>query len=438
MLTDYAASGTQELWNLTRLQAYLTNVGSPFDTGPGICVCDSLTPEMLGGTGTTYVDPVTDEAPWYDPDVPQSAEFLGFMPTAVTGLDDNPRSRNVTNAVGGGGVFGPVRELPRTITVTGTLIGTSCCGVEYGLHYLTEVLQSCTGGSCDGSCLTMFACCPEPGMTQAEFNAAYRRTFRRTALVTGPTVTGRSTTNQPCSGGSCRGGDLVDVEFVIVAATPWAWTDPEPKLDVQLPDPGDECVEWCLDAVDGVCEGEPCLFADCVDDTSCQDPLDTFAVPPQPSIPTTSFCVPLSPTRECYSIDLSDRPRWSDDYPTVSVYSGSSELRNVRVVFYENVNPAVDCNDQADMSRCQPVNDFYITYIPAFSTVVIDGQIGQVVLFCDNRCSPATTAYGDDEGGPVQVGPLTCAAYCVCIEVDGNFPPAPDASVSIEISGRGL
>lgn len=438
MLNDYAASDGQELWNLTRLQAYLTNVGSPFDTGPGVCGCDTLTPELVGGTGTAYVDPETDEAPWYDPDVPQSAEFLGFLPTAVSGTEDNPRSRNVTNAVGGGGVFGPVRALPRTITVTGTLIGTSCCGVDYGLHYLTEALQSCTGADCDGSCLTMFDCCPAPGLTPAQFNAAHRRTFRRAALVSGPTVTNRSSTNVPCSGNGCRGGDLVDIEFVIVAATPWAWTDPEPKLDVSLPVVDDECVEWCLDSVDGVCEGEPCLFADCVDDTSCQDPLDTFAVPPQPSIPTTTFCVPLVPNRACYSVDLSDRPRWSEDYPIVSVSAGDADLRNVRVVMYENLDPSQPCDDQADMSLCRPVNDFYITYIPAGSSVTIDGQVNKAMLYCNNDCSPATTVYGDADGGPLSIEPLTCAGCCVCIEVDGNFPPAADARVTLDVSGRGL
>ena len=438
MLTDYAESGTGELWNTARLQAYLTNVGSPFDTGPDICNCETLTAAVLGDE--PYDTPTADPAPWYDVDVDQSAKFLGFLPLSIEGLDDNPRARNVTNVVGGGGVFGPARDLPRTITVTGLLLGTSCCGVDYGMHYLTEVLNSCAGDGCGGTCLSMYACCPEPGLTPEQFNAKHRRNFVRTALVSGPTVVARNATGGgSCSTGGCSGADILQVEFVLVAGIPWAWTDPAPVLDVTVPMSGQgDCVEWCLDATDGVCEGEPCLFRDCTDPEQCQDPLHPQVVPPQPSAPETVFCTPLVPERACYSIDLTDRPRWSEDLPIVTVDSGGAPLRNVRVTFYENPNPALPCDSTADSMLCNPTTDIYITYIPPNSQVIVDGRTGQATLTCVGRCVPATTVYGSSDGAPLTVNALTCASYCVCIETDSNFPPAEDATVSIEITGKGL
>lgn len=435
MLTDYASTGGQELWNTARLQAYLLNVGSPFDTGPVICACATLSPAMLGDESViAYDTPATDPAPWYDADLPVSGEFLGFMPLSIDGLNNNPRGRTVTNAVGGGGVFGPSRATPRTLTVRGVLIGTSCCGVDYGMHYMSEALAGCSGDACDGDCFEMYACCPEEGTTPAQFQADSKRTFRRAALVSGPEVIRRSATGS-CAQGNCSGADLVEIEFVIVAANPWAWTDPTPRLDVPLPigDP-EECIDWCVECSEG------CLFAECGPASdACVDPRHRIPTPPQPSIPATAFCVPLGPERACYTIDLSDRPQWSNDVPIITVTAGSQEVRNIRITMYERQNETtLTCDQIADADRCAPVNDFVITYIPAGGSVTIDGQIGRATTECGGQCQTASTVYGDQDGGPVRINELTCASYCVCIETDGMFPPSPDAELSLSTSGRGL
>lgn len=441
MLLDFLDANFVEIWNTARLQAYLTNVGSPFDTGPEICSCDSLTPEVLGHSGP-YTTPVADPAPWYDPDAPHSGQFLGFMPLSVDGVDDNPRVRSVTNAVGGGGVFGPVRDLPRTITVTGVLIGSTCCGADYGLKYLSQVLAACSGDACDGDCVRMYTCCPDPGMTPDQFNSAYRRTFRRTSLVSGPTVTRRRSTGDCASSQCAAGAELIEIEFVLVAANPWAWTEATPFLNVNFPVAGEgDCVDWCL-SVSGVTCGDsgggPCAFQDCTDSEACQDPLITVVQPPRPTLPQTSFCVPLVADTECYELDLTDRPRWSEDVPTIIVSSGSQELRNVQIRFYEKPDPAVACDASDNLFACEPVNNFVITYMPANSTLTIDGQIGRSIIDCGPGCQTASTVYGDDEGGPVIIEPMSCSLYCVCISADSENPVAPDATVEVELSGRGL
>lgn len=445
MLTDFASVGGIEVWNTGRLQGYLRNVGSPFVTGPEICNCDSLTPAVLGLGFEDYQTPALDPAPWYDPDYPVSAEYLGFMPLSVAGVDDNPRGRQVNNAVGGGGVFGPVRNLPRTITVTGLIIGTTCCGAEYGLHFLSEVLSGCTGEACDGDCFEMYACCPDgETLTPVQFNAKYRRTFRRTALVSGPTVVKRDGTGTCASGTCAGGGDIITVEFVLVAANPWAWTDTIPLLGVPLPTPPEPspCIVWCLQNPDthvGTCDVGECLFGDCTVPVDCGDPLTAAPSPPQPTTPLTSFCVPLGTETACYDIDLSDRPEWSCDVPMITLESGSDELRNVRIlVFAKPVGSLLNCAAIADTNRCDPVEEFVVTYMPPGAVLTLDGQIGRALIVCNDVCQTSTSVYGDQNGGPVRFAELCCATYCLCIETDNNFPPAGDAELSFGTSGRGL
>lgn len=479
MLPDFASVGGAEVWNHIRLQAYLTNVGSPFTSGNSICSCATLTATNVGSTDgsgnplTAYDKPTTDPAPWYDPDLlPVSGEFLGLLVTSVSGVDGSPRARTVTNAVGGGGVFGPVRELPRTITVTGVLIGSSCCGADYGLHWLGEVLAGCDGDSCDGGCFEMFDCCPSTVLTKAQLDAQHKRTFRRTALVSGPSVTGRVATGGSCTG-SCPGGDLIEVEFVLVAASPWPWTDPTPVLEVGFPIGGSgDCVTWCLRGLDpnrcvtwdtsgtGGCVWDftgpnPCInidddpalecdASDCLHQTCqtaadrCADPLNPVPTPPQPTSPTAPFCVPLAPEQACYTIDLTTRPEWSSDVPIITVTAGATELRNVGIVFYEKPNGTLlTCDQIAEMNRCNPHSSFFITYIPAGGSVTIDGQIGRAMSECGGDCTTASTVYGSEDGGPVRSKELTCAQYCVCLTSDPTWPPGADAMVSISVSGRG-
>lgn len=445
MIDDYASANGTEVWNKTRLHAYLTNVGSPFDSGPAIGHCETLTAELLGDEPYTVPSDPDSPAPWYDPAVPESAEFLGFLPLRVDGIEDNPRRRTVTNAVGGGGVFGPSLEQPRTITVFGVLIGSTCCGAQYGMQFLSELLSGCNGNACDGDCFTLYKCCPDEGMTEAQFNDAYRRTFRRTALVDGPTETARRSTGD-CSRSNCAAGaELIEVEFVLSAATPWAWTDEKPVLEVVPPIADQsECVDWCVsDAVDPdhACDPVDCLFRTCVTGVDpYADPRHQVPLPPQPTVPENSFCAPLVPDRVCYDIDLSDRPQWAADAPVIEIYAGATALRNIRVTIYERpawVEPG-NCGEVADGNACNFVQDFNVTYIPPRGTLTLDGAVGRAMVTAGGQgCRNASTAYGNQNGGPVQVTDLTCATYCVCIETDSDQPPAADSLIKLSVIGKG-
>ncbi|MFD8774467.1 hypothetical protein [Streptomyces sp. NPDC059916] len=474
-MDGYLALGGVEITNEARLDTYLRTVGSPL-VDHGSCGCPTFTAETLGDE--PYSTPAEDGAPWYDPDVPESADFAGFRVLSIDGLDEYPVRRSSTNAVTGGAALGPGRVMPRTITITGILLGATCCAVEYGLHWLSEAMTGCTGSVCEGDCLTLFNCCPGEEEAPEAFRARHQRTVRRVALAQGPTPTARH--GNGCTSGACSSGaDIITVEIVLTAGTPWLWTDPTPILEVALPDDdSDTCVTWCVhgqlppqrcvdvvescpvgtvsatviddaaactglrwpvgDSVEETCDGT-CRFAPCVDPTTgCTDPLCAPPVPPSPAALETCYCLPLAVEKVCYDMVLSDRPGWSVDVPVITLRAGREDLRNVTVTFYERPigGEALTCEEVAEFSRCYPHSQYHVAYVPAGGAVTIDGQIGRSIVQCGADCETSRDVYGLD-GAPPTYEPFNCADYCVCIETDVMNPPARNAVLILSVSGRG-
>ena len=437
MLDWYLSLGGVEVANHARLAAYLETVGSPLDSVEA-CRCETFTAEMVGDL--PYTTPAEDAAPWYDPSVPESADFTGLLVLDVDGLDTHPVKRTVTTAVTGGGALGPARVLPRTITVTAVLLGASCCATAYGLHWLGEVLTGCTTGECEGDCLTLFNCCPSEDLTPEEFAERHRRSIRRVGLVDGPTVTARN--GDGCGRGACSaGGEILTVEFILSANTPWLYTDTVPVLEVAPPlDPSTECVTWCLHGGgdEEGCDGE-CRLSPCPDPTAaCGDPLCRPPAPPVPNMPDTCYCVPLAAERECYDVDLTDRPGWSVDVPMITVRAEDKEIRNLTLTFYERTPGDEDltCEEMAELQRCNPHSVYSIRYLPPGGALTLDGQTGRATVECGGVCESSSDVYGRD-GLPVSFKPLSCATYCLCVETDVANPPSPNAVISVGVSGRG-
>ncbi|MDX3360588.1 hypothetical protein [Streptomyces sp. ME02-6978.2a] len=477
MLEHYLKLGDVEIANHARLNAYVGSVGTAL-TSVTACGCETFTAELVGDS--EYTDPATDAAPWYDPDLPESAAFAGLMVLSVDGLDDYPVTRSVSTAVTGGAALGPARVQPRTITVTGILLGSSCCGVEYGLAWLSEALTGCTGDGCGGDCLTFYNCCPGEDVLPEEFEARHARTLRRVALTSPPTVTARA--GDGCTSGQCStGADILTVEFVLTAATPWKWTAPVPLLDVAVPtDDGSECVTWCvhdpkapppappacLDLVDSPdCAGGVLVeFADAADcdlvwpdqdsaehpcascrlakcpspDDLCNDPSCRTPAPPVPLPPATCFCHALAVNSEAYELDLSSWPRWFGSVPLIEVHAGSKDLRHVTVSIFKRtaVHTGLTCAEVAVMERCNPAAVYEVAYVPAGGVMTLDGQVGRASVACLGGCENSPDVYGQD-GGPLQFPLLDCDTYCVEISADAFNTPADDASVRLSLSGRG-
>jgi hypothetical protein len=88
-----------------------------------------------------YESPAVDEAPWFNANDPNTADFYGLYPLEITGVGDSTLTVPVTEAVGDGGSMGEARDATRSIRVHGVLVGSSEVATETGLSWLRNSLK---------------------------------------------------------------------------------------------------------------------------------------------------------------------------------------------------------------------------------------------------------------------------------------------------------
>lgn len=442
----YLCLGGVEITNSARTLAYMDNGIKPHSMNalPG-CGCAELGAMLGHGEYRTPALDVADLPDWIDENVPESFEFAGLLVTSIEGLDSAPRTRVVTNRVGDGAVIGAARLGARTITVTGLLIGSSCCGIDYGMRWLSAALNgpmACGGGGCGGTDLVYLTCCPDicedaPDYVSHEDCAAdYWRTLRDVALVDGPTATGYVGAACPC----CATCPAREVQFSLIAGRPHALREAVVVADGEPWAEGDEesdCVTWSNDP--------DCVNSDTAD---CQDETDTTCLsvalaelgcgtttPPTLPIPVNPCaCTPLTRRRHCITIPSSVlTPIWSDVVTDIEIYAGSISLKNVRIRFFPNpLNRSVE-----DLDPCAWCAELNLTVVPAFSTVRIDSTRRAITVTCSGaEPVPAGSAVTGADGGPFNWPTLDCGTpYLMCVEA-ATGTIAPDATITVRVHSR--
>lgn len=163
MFNGWFCLGGEEIINNTRAEDYARTspCGINWFNGP---YCRGL-PDRLESPAYVYDD--IDQAPWYDPDIPNFAatEFLGVYCISVDGLDDDTTEATGTERVTGGAVIGRQRDRSRQMRFRVVLTAASSRGLEYGRSWLANLLRESTcsvhsGGSCGTSSLTFMTQCP--------------------------------------------------------------------------------------------------------------------------------------------------------------------------------------------------------------------------------------------------------------------------------------
>lgn len=172
------------------------------------------------GVPDLYVSPAADPAPWYDPNEPGSATFLGVILTDVQGYG-GMSERDVAQRLGGlgGGLFDSPRLMPREWTFRALLVSSDDAGAEYGFQWLKNVLAASACDECNGCEMVVRLACPPDDCSDDSFG---KRTSYDAALTAGPTPTRVVSAPLEVLGG-CR--DLVEVEWTIVAGNPWLYRD---------------------------------------------------------------------------------------------------------------------------------------------------------------------------------------------------------------------
>lgn len=173
----YGCLGGIEFANDSRFSAYLRNglLGAFYQANCD--ECEAVT------DGDVYASPASDPAPWYDPQLLGSDEFLGLGALEIT--VGPVLSRSMASSAVQGGVLSPVRLGPRTVTVSGLLGASSPAGMAYGQRWLNEVLSGsyCEDGG--GDELVLLPVCPEASYLPVD------RAFRMlvgAGIVQGPEI----------------------------------------------------------------------------------------------------------------------------------------------------------------------------------------------------------------------------------------------------------
>lgn len=320
-----------------------------------------------------YSTPAADNAPWYDPLIPESALFAGLLITGVEGLDSSPVRRTTFQLNQGGSVLGPLVNTERPIILQGELHGASCCAVAYGLRWLTQTLRRvCSPVDCAemdffflNSCPQVVEACADIGTIDETTNSPWRM-VTNVGLFEPPVVTER----RGIGCGSCGCSPSISVEFSLVAGNPAVFIEPATSIFDMQPifEGNDYNVAINCDEINWRC-GPPTV---CVPDLVVYDPA-CGAIPPPP-VPQQSIgclCEPLA----AYSMTIPINITVPENYTaSISVQiannSATDPVRNVIFRVYER--DGATCEIDGAYPPCDLLAGTAVSFVPTQSTFLVD------------------------------------------------------------------
>lgn len=424
MFPGYLNLACTEIINNERAAAYVggLNEGDECTGVGGVIECDRCPdlPDALGHD--PYISVQVDDAPWYDPVRAASVDFLGIMGGQIDGLTDATFTRTPVPLIGLGSSIGPLHRAHREMAFTVSMVARSECGLSYGMEWLARALSAdpCQSG-CTGVEAIIFACCPED--TAATGINAEMRHLYDVGILDGPTVTERVWVSESLL--------WATVTFTLVAGNPYIfgepldtgddWTTIMSGDDVQA-DP-DDVYQRCLPPVP------------CARDNSCPTP----SLPPAPPAPL-SPCYATGPANFKVArimVASEEYPAWSELVPVVEVLAGDEDLRRLLVRFW--FNPAnAECGID-ELDPCDSCGDVNVSFVPAGSTLTIDGRTQRSVIECETEfrgvARSAPDLYGQ-QGGLFTYPFFPCPGG-LCVEVWAlESTVAPDAQVRVQLVPR--
>jgi hypothetical protein len=445
----------EEIVNDARTLAYLNAGFGPKRLSiDGGCACPRIR-ELIECGSDPYESPMSDPAPWYDSSVPESADFAGFLTVEFEGLGST-YTRESIDKITGGAVLGRLRPTARTLHWRGYLFGRSDCAVRYGLSWMAANLKG-TNCSCTGEDLDLMVCCPEltvsppvsgvgcddlppkakpdlcPPFTQPD---AFRL-LKNVGLLAGPTIISqrRIGCKSSCGSSTCTGDDdtvIIEVEFSLLAGNPYLYGCPvclcaEQPFPINV-DP--EC-NWLK-----VPPGDPALCGDnlCPPDVDCtllDNGCPPAVLPVLPAYEDPCFCDPIDPVQFCCSIPADSFGQFFEGAPVIDIFSGSKSMRATTIRFFANPQ-GLDCCDIAE-DPCHECDSIQIKFIPANSTLTVDGVTRTVSVQCPGSTEPIIADYLTVT--PFSWPILQCVDFCICIETEGA-QVATNATITVSVVPR--
>lgn len=168
----------------------------------------SATLPLGGWSAKNYFTPAIDNAPWYNPNEPESANALGFWIEEWTGLDNAHVKRNVQGVgrSGGGGQLGVLGATERVMALNVLLFARTEAAMEHLFRWFEQTLSSVCATCATDSILIRRFC----GTTADLWGGVTK--LNQVGLVAGPTWE-----TEPLDTGRCF---LRRVSFTLAAGDP--------------------------------------------------------------------------------------------------------------------------------------------------------------------------------------------------------------------------
>ncbi|MCM6777940.1 sugar transferase [Nocardia sp. CDC159] len=416
MFRGYLALAGAELTNTSRLVAHARpGVPQSMEEALAQCRCagvrdyvryDDSWPGLAAFLGD---DPyVLDNAPWYDPDIPQSSEFLGIWVVKVDGFGQAPVERTVSDAICAGGVTGPHRDKARALTIEAVLVGCTHAGVTYGAEWLACRLRDAAGLS--GTTLEYLAAHPEDSAADP---ASLRRTLSRVVLTREIRITQMFGTRRS----EHRQGAVAAVDWEMGALDPYTY-GPATNQTITWASSVVEQIEW---AHPPNCEApESCSEIPLLASATCI-PATVDITPVQP--PVCAGCVPLCQVQtRVAALPAAAGVICRDQVVSYTVTAGAEP---VSVNFW--VRP---CGSTA---LCDRTGFLSLAGLPAGATVVADSVSGRAYGLVSGQQVRQVGIVHTPSGAPWTSTVLDAGG---CWELVAQHEPGIDFTVQVSVRGR--
>ncbi|BCK58416.1 sugar transferase [Nocardia wallacei] len=415
MFRGWIALGGLELTNTSRLIAHAEpSVPESMEEAlaQGSCVCADFVryDDSWPGLAAFLADDpyVITSAPWYDPAIPQSAEFLGVWVTNVQGLGPTPVDRTVADAISAGGIAGPHRDKARTVTIEATLVGCTNAGVEYGLSWLA--CRMLPAKELRGTTLEFLAAHPEDS---AASPALLQREAHRVVLTKELTESKSFGTR----GKANRQGAFKAVDWELTILDPYLWGPPTT-----------ETVTWASTVTEQITWAHP---PDCEDPESCTDipvlasatciPTTIDVSPVQP--PVCAGCIPVCQVQtRVATVPAALGMVCRDQAVTLTVTAGAAP---VSVNFWFR-----PCGSSA---MCDRTGFLSLAGLPAGGTVVADSVLGRPYGVVGGQQVRQVGIVGTPSGAPWTPTMLAAGG---CWELVAQHEPGLAFTVQMSVRGR--
>lgn len=412
-------------------------------------------------------NPIDDQACWYDPSIPESADFLGIVIEKATGVRSSTFKREVNDAIDRGSVLGQPTISGKQIVLEVLIVATSLAGQNYGIQWLERQFeddQRCpTGGSscasCQGQLFTLRVHCYDPNLPVDEQPVDKGLHSWSAAGTIDGFVPDEA--RYPVGRSNCE--KVLAGTLTIATESPDSYST-EPPTDPVTFDAtntfralGNCMSESQLDPVTDprcpTCFTTPC--DPCRDDPGCDCDMPSVLLQPEQSF-QVSACFVNALCRCISSAQITDIPAGYETALRISMQAGWNAanpvfqrfgMRNAVIRIWER--PTLEEEDngivmptnleqyEALASRLEPCAELGVSWIPAGAELIIDGLSGRSWLKCDGACLDHSARVHTISGTvfplKARCTDLIITAEWDCLNVQGEDGPGQiPSSVTLE------